>query len=263
MQRKGFLLFLVSGIIFMFLNAGSETKASPTAGITGQAALVMDANTGEILYQKNSNTRFPAASTVKVLTAVIAAENLSGQQKIPITKRAAGITPTKLYMTEGVKYKVDDLLKCLLMNSANDATVALAEAMAATEFEFSVLMNNYARQLGAKNSFFLNATGLPEGRKRQYSTVNDLCVFMRKALAYPKLIKYMKLKTTTVKGTDNKEIKVRNHNKMLSTLIGKTGYTRRAQHCFLGLFSRGDKQFIVALQGSRSLWKDLEYLVKQ
>ena len=198
-----------------------------------------------------------------MLTAVIAAENLSGEEKIPITKRAAGITPTKLYMEEGVQYKVNDLLKCLLMNSANDATVALAEAMAKTEFEFSLLMNDYAQDLGAKNSFFLNATGLPEGRKRQYSTANDLCIFMKKALAYPKLVKYMKIKSTVVTGTDNKEIKVRNHNKMLKTLIGKTGYTRRAQHCFLGVFTRGERRFIVALQGSRSLWKDLEYLAKQ
>jgi len=170
-----------------------------------------------------------------------------------------------VYLSEKESYKVSDLLLCLLMSSANDAGVALAEAMAGTEFRFSLLMNKKAKSWGAKNSFFLNATGLPEYKKRQYSTAYDLALFMRKCIEYPALTQMMQKKYATISGSDGKVIKLRNHNKFLwrssNDLIGKTGYTRRAKHCFLGLFSKGNKKLIVAIQGSRKPWDDLEYLI--
>jgi len=252
----GFLIF------FWFC---SMVFCSQLLAITARSAIVMDAENGRILYKKNEHMRLPAASTVKILTAVMAAEQLNFQKKISISKRAAGIAPSKLYLTEKAHYKVEDLMSCFVMGSANDAGVAIAEAMAPTEFRFSLLMNERAKKLGAKNSFFLNATGLPEYKKRQFSSAYDLALFMKECIKFPELVKIMQTKNTTCKGSDGKDIKIRNHNKFLwknsNDLIGKTGYTRAARHCFLGTFSQGGRKLIVAIQGSKKPWDDLQYLL--
>ncbi|MFH2137583.1 MAG: hypothetical protein ABII88_03630 [Candidatus Omnitrophota bacterium] len=256
-------ILIISQIFFLT----SICLSKQTGSITAKSVLVMDADKGIILYELNPYQKLPAASTVKVLTGLLAAQELKGSELVSISKRAEGIAPTKLYLTHGTQYKAEDMIKCILINSANDAGVALAEAISGTEIKFSVFMNTKAKELGAKKSFFLNATGLPEGKKRQYSTAYDLCVFMRHALKYPDLVNYMKIKNTVITGTDGRQIELRNHNKMLwrqaNTLIGKTGYTRRAGHCFLGMFTRGKKKYLVAVLGSRKIWNDLEYLTKR
>ncbi|MFH1460666.1 MAG: hypothetical protein ABIG64_09910 [Candidatus Omnitrophota bacterium] len=235
--------------------------------LTAESAIIIGADNQKIYYRKNIEKRLPVASTVKVLTAVIIREKLELEKKIPITKRASGIAPSKAYLAYGVVYKVKDLLKCFLMSSANDAGVALAEAIAPTEFDFSLLMNKKAQTWGAKNSFFLNATGLPEHKKRQYSTVYDLSIFMHKFLEYPELIQIMETKQASIIGSDAKIIEIRNHNKFLwkksNDLIGKTGYTNKAKHCFLGVFSQGKKKLIIAILGSRKPWDDLAYLINK
>ncbi|MFH1063303.1 MAG: D-alanyl-D-alanine carboxypeptidase [Candidatus Omnitrophota bacterium] len=236
-------------------------------GLTAKSAIIMDASNGTILYQKNANMRMPAASTVKVLTAIMSASSLDLNGVVTVSRRAAGIAPSKVYLTEKAQYKVIDLIKCLLMSSANDAGVVLAEAMALTEFQFSLLMNEKAKQIGAKNSFFLNATGLPEHKKGQYSTAYDLALFMKECMQNPRLVKIMQTKMTTIAGSDEKPINVKNHNKFLwrdsNDLIGKTGYTKQAGHCFLGAFTCGKRKLIVAIQGSRKPWDDLNYLINR
>ncbi len=260
---KYIICFLAVIIMGQFFARVGLSKQS--AGLTARSAIIMDAHSGAVLFEKNSSLRMPAASTVKVLTAVMAADNLDFKRSLIISKRAAGIAPSKVYLSEKKKYKVKDLLLCFLMSSANDAGVVLAEAMAETEFKFSLLMNKQAKSWGAKNSFFLNATGLPEHKKRQYSTAYDLALFMKKCLEYPALTKILGKKYASISGSDGKVIKLRNHNKFLwrttNNLIGKTGYTQAAKHCFLGAFSKGNKEFIVAIQGSRKPWDDLEYLI--
>jgi D-alanyl-D-alanine carboxypeptidase (penicillin-binding protein 5/6) len=257
------LFSLILLVIGLFFARTGLSKGSTL--LTAKSAIVMDAQSGTVVFEKNPHLRLPAASTVKVLTAVMAAENLDFETRLSISKRAAGIAPSKAGLSEKESYKVKDLLLCFLMSSANDAGVALAESMAPTEFRFSLLMNKQAKSWGAKNSFFLNATGLPEYKKRQYSTAYDLALFMRKCIKYPTLVQMMKIKQASISGSDGKVIQLRNHNKFLwrssNDLIGKTGYTLRAKHCFLGLFSKGNKQFIVAIQGSRKPWDDLEYVI--
>ena len=235
--------------------------------LTAKSAIIVNNKNGKILYDKNSRIRLPAASTVKILTAIIVAERLDFEQWVKISKRAAGITPTKVYLTENAKYRVKDLLQAFLINSANDAGVALAEAVSGSEIKFAHLMNKKAKELGAKDSFFLNATGLPENGKKQYSTTYDLALFMKEFLTYPHLVKIMQAKKATIVGTDSKKIQLRNHNKLLEEasfkLIGKTGYTKAAKHCFLGMFPKGRHKLIVAILGSRRPWADLKTLIRK
>ncbi len=257
----------ISFIILIFLTFLCPQANSAQYELTAKSAIIMDAISGKILYQRNANVRMPAASTVKVLTAVMSANNLDPRRCLTISKRAAGIAPSKVYLTEKAEYKTIDLIKCLLMGSANDAGVVLAEAMAPSEFRFSLIMNEKARQIGAKNSFFLNATGLTEYKKRQYSTAYDLALFMKECMSNTQLISIMKTKTAQVLGSDNKVINIKNHNKFLwrdsNDLIGKTGYTNKAGHCFLGAFTRNKRKLIVAIQGSRKPWDDLNYLINK
>jgi len=256
---------IISIIIFIIF-FGTQAKAAQHE-LTAKSAIIMDASSGKVLYQRNSKVRMPAASTVKVLTAVMSMNNLDLNRSLTVSKRAAGIAPSKVYLTEKSEYKAIDLIKCLLMGSANDAGVVLAEAMAPTEFRFSLLMNEKAKQMGAKNSFFLNATGLTEYKKRQYSTAYDLALFMKECIKNTQLLSIMKTKNTQISGSDQKIISIKNHNKFLwrnaNDLIGKTGYTNKAGHCFLGSFTRNKRKLIVAIQGSRKPWDDLNYLINK
>jgi len=262
--RRSLIILLAVCFLYIF---SPWCMAKQASFFTAKAAIVMDAKDGIVLFKKNPNMRLPAASTVKVLTAVMAAKNLDMEKTIAISKRAAGIAPSKANLSEHERYKVRDLLFCFLMSSANDAGVALAESMGGTEFRFSLLMNKQAKDFGAKNSFFLNATGLPEYRKRQYSTPYDLALFMKQCLRYPELVKIMQTKMKVITGSDGKKIKLRNHNKFLwrssNDLIGKTGYTITAKHCFLGVFTKKKRKLIVAIQGSKKPWNDLEYLINK
>lgn len=263
MNFKSTVWLLVITLLFLIQTSSSQAAEN----LTAKAAIVIDANHETVFFEKNMHMRLPIASTVKILTAVIVFEQLDLEDQVVITKRAAGIAPSKAYLTEAEKYKVEDLLKCFLMSSANDAGVALAEAITSTEFKFSLLMNKRAKDLGAKDSFFLNATGLPENRKKQHATVYDLSLFMKKFLEYPQLVKIIRTKKAVIKRSDGKNIKLRNHNKFLwrnyNNLIGKTGYTRKAGHCFLGAFTQGKRRLIIAILGSRKLWSDLEYLLNK
>ncbi|MBU1043735.1 MAG: serine hydrolase [Candidatus Omnitrophica bacterium] len=266
MQRLKQLMkiFLIILVMTIFL---CPQAFAVKEGLTAKSAIIMDAATGKVLYSRNANVRMPAASTVKVLTAIMSANNLDLNSYLTISKRAAGIAPSKVYLTEKAEYKVIDLIKCLLMASANDAGVVLAEAMAQTEFQFSLRMNEQAKKMGAKDSFFLNATGLPEYKKRQYSTAYDLALFMKACMNNRQLVSIMQTKMTEVAGSDKKVISIKNHNKFLwrdsNDLIGKTGYTTKAGHCFLGAFTSRNRKLIVAIQGSHKPWDDLNYLINK
>ena len=271
-MKKDFIIYIlqkftISAICLGLFFCLCQNVFAGQSILTAKSAVIMDARSGEVLYSKNPDLRSPAASTVKVLTSVIAVKKLDLNKQLTVSKRAAGIAPSKVYLTESADYKVSDLLKCFLMSSANDAGVVLAEAMAPTEFRFSLLMNEQAKKMGAGNSFFLNATGLPEYKKKQYSTAYDLALFMKECLSYPFLVDIMKTKSGIISGSDGKNIEFKNHNKFLwnvsNDLIGKTGYTRSAGHCFLGSFTQGKRRLIVAIQGSRKPWDDLSYLIKK
>jgi len=262
-SRQTDAAFLSALLFFSILSV----PAWASSGITAKAALVQRLDGDTIILSQERNLRLRAASTVKVLSAVIAIERLDLDQDVVISARAAGIAPSKAYLTQGATYKVRDLLKAFLMSSANDAGVALAEAVAGTEIQFAELMNERARQLGAKDSLFLNATGLPEGKRKQYSTVHDLALFMKKLSTFPFLGEIISTKQDVICGSDGKKIYLKNHNKMLgkegNTLVGKTGYTIAARHCFLGIFRQGKHRYIVAIQGSAKPWADLSTLMRK
>lgn len=214
---------------------------------------------------RNARVRFFPASTVKLLTALVVLDNKGLKDRVVVSRHAVGVTPTRAGLTRGASYTVQDLLTLMLTMSANDATVALAEAVAGDETRFASLMNKKARKLGCRNSNFTNPTGLPD--KRQVTTPMDLSVITRAAFSHSFVASVMKKKNVTVVGSDGKAIAKRSHNKFLwqlsnPSILVKTGYTRSARHCYAGIAYYKDKRVSVVILKSRKPWADIRKILK-
>ena len=250
--------------IFLFIWAASPSSSFAEV-IASQAAVVMDASTGEILYGKNSNHLLPPASTAKLMTAIVVMEKANLSDIVTISQKASQAHPVKAGFKKGDKVTMEGLLYAALVKSANDAAVALAEAAAGSEDCFVSLMNQKAASLGAVNTKFINATGLPGGG--QYITAIDLSIIMRYAMSHPKLREILATPAAEVSTEKGKAIFLRNTDKLLwsdeEIIAGKTGYTYTAKHCFVFAAERNKKTIIVSLLGSpsrKNLWKEAKEL---
>ena len=220
-------------------------------------------------YGKDVNRKVTPASTVKVMTALLALERLPLNQKIKVSYRATLPQPSKLDVKSGEQYTVENLLYAILLKSANDAAVVLAEGVAGSEAKFVQLMNERARELGAKNTHFVNPNGLPSAKEQQYTTAYDMYLIFREAAKHPFFRNALTLKYKTIQSTAGREIKLKSHNKMLfmgwkSNVWGKTGWTRHAGACFVGYIPRGKDQdmCIIALFGATDRWNDIKYIIE-
>jgi len=253
-----FLFFVFSCLSLNPLVSAEEVKS--------RAAVVMDAKTGMVLYAKNPQNYLMPASTTKLMTALVVLENVSLNDIVTVSRKAAHTAPTKAGLREGDKVTVETLLYAVLMKSANDAAVALAEAVAGSEGEFVKMMNRKALAIGANNTKFINANGLPG--KGQYITAYDLSKIMREAICYPVLKEILNTRVAEVSTQAGKTIFMKNTNRLLwsdeDIVGGKTGYTRQARHCFVCVCERENETLIVALLSAPSrhaLWKESEDLV--
>jgi D-alanyl-D-alanine carboxypeptidase (penicillin-binding protein 5/6) len=244
------------------------TSNSAEIHIRSKAAIVMDTSTGRILYAKNPNLRLLAASTVKLMTAIVVMENANLSDIVTISKNATKVPRSKAGFNIGDKVTIETLLDAALIKSANDAAVALSEAVAGSEKKFVKLMNRKAFEIGAKDTRFINPNGLPG--PGQYTTAFDLSKIMMYALRYPKLREIIGTRKTEVSTEDGDSIFLKNTNKLLwsdqDLVGGKTGYTRKARHCFVCAAERGDDAIVVVLLGSPSrdnLWKEAEFLLEK
>ena len=235
--------------------------------VQARAAVVLDAVTGRVLYAKNPELKLLPASTTKLMTALITVETADLAEVVTVSRKAANVAPTRSGFREGDRVTVETLLYAALMKSANDAAVALAEAVAGSEDEFVQLMNRKAIAIGATNTRFINPNGLP-GRG-QYTTAFDLAKIMRQAIMHPVLKEVLGTRVTELSTEAGKTVIVKNTNKLLwsdeEVLGGKTGFTQAARHCFVCAGERADSMLIVALLGAPSrsaLWKETEGLME-
>jgi D-alanyl-D-alanine carboxypeptidase (penicillin-binding protein 5/6) len=226
----------------------------------------MDASTGGILYAKNPDLKCPPASTTKLMTAIVAIENANLADIVTISNKAAHVSPHKAGFKRGDKVTVEKLLYAALLGSANDAAVALSEAVAGSEARFVELMNRKAVEIGARDTKFINSNGLPG--PGQYITAYDLSKIMSFALRYPILKQIIGTRVTGVSTENGNAIFLKNTNRLLwsdeDLVGGKTGYTRKARHCFVCAAERNKGTVIIALLGSPSrenLWKETEELI--
>lgn len=252
------LVFLLLTVYCSLVAASDELRS--------RAAVVMDESTGKILYAKNPDLKCAPASTTKLMTAIVVTENTNLADIVTISNRAARVSPHKAGFKRGDKLTVKELLYAALIGSANDAAVALSEAVAGSEARFVKLMNRKAVEIGARDTKFINSNGLP-GRG-QYTTAYDLSKIMSYALRYPILKQIIGTRVTGVSTENGNAIFLKNTNRLLwsdeDLVGGKTGYTRKARHCFVCAAEREKETIIVALLGSPSrenLWKETEQLI--
>ena len=232
----------------------------------------MDAKTGKILYQKNADTPLPPASTTKVLTAILTLESQKrSNERLTVSKAATRVPASKLYLKPGQTVSIEDLLYGVLLGSANDASVVLAEGIGGSVERFAEIMTKKAHDLGAINTHFSNPHGLTA--VDHYSTARDLALIFRYAMKNPTFREIMRTKMSSVrslsrgkKSARTRLISVRNHNRLLwnydGAIGGKTGYTFAAQKCYVGAVERNGVTLIVSLLGSRDLWGDTKRLLE-
>lgn len=227
--------------------------------ISSKSVTIIDAETGEELYTKAPDSPRQPASTIKVLTGMIAIKSLDEKDMVGVSRKASGMPRSKVYLDPKKSYRANDLINAVLLASANDASVALAEKIAGSEQSFAEMMTLRARLWGAKNTICRTATGLTaEG---QQSTARDLATIFRHAMQDDNFADRMgKVKVQTAYGSV-----LRSHNKALWRVNGaeggKTGYTVAARQTYVGQFSHASGTIIVALMGSETMWADVKNLV--
>jgi len=252
-------------------NSSAEAKQAPgtvsLAGasgalshITARSAIIMDAATGAAIYAQAPDTPAQPASTIKVLTGVISLDALRKNELVEVSQRAAMMPKSKIYLNAGKKYPANDLINAVLLASANDASVALAEKIGGSEEVFAKLMTAKAKSFGATNTVCKTANGLTASG--QYTTAHDLAKIFNNAMRNNEFAS--KMAVTEVENTDGKII--RSHNRALWQVDGaeggKTGYTEVARKTYVGKFKRENNEIVVALMGSENMWGDLKKLVE-
>lgn len=240
---------------------GSIQKASQLREqLSSKSAIVLDAESGDVVYTHNPDVPGQPASTIKVLTGLIAMKSLRDNDAVPVSKRAAQMPRSKIYLRPGKKYQAGDLINAVLLSSANDASVALAEKIAGSERAFAKLMTRKAQALGATRTVCKTANGLTAGG--QQTTARDLAVIFRLAMQDKEFSRRMAY--TAVKTRDGKVL--RTHNRALWQIEGaeggKTGYTHAARKTYVGKFKRGEHELVIAIMGSETMWEDVGHLVE-
>ncbi|KJJ86041.1 D-alanyl-D-alanine carboxypeptidase [Candidatus Omnitrophus magneticus] len=267
------LIFAGAGIFLLFKKENIETLFKPSVesvpkieiNVNAESALIISAKTGTTFFEKEPDKKLYPASTVKLMTAVLALEKKGMDSYITTTSTVTRVEPTIIKLKPSVKYKTSDLICAILINSANDAAVAIAEGVAGSEKEFVKLMNKKALELGMNDTNFTTASGLPLKKKdAQFTTCRDLVKLMKYAAQYEFLLGALSKDEMEIAGSDGVKIKLTTHNKSLfsenSKAWGKTGYTMKARRTFVGVDPSFSPSIIFALMKSDDLWQDISKL---
>lgn len=265
MRREvGRLAVALLAATLLVAGAALADDARELGRITAKAAIIVDSQSGEVLFARNPTLPLPPASTTKLLTGLIALRTLAPDAVLPVSAYASSMPPSKAWLKKGWQLTSRDLLYALLLRSANDASVVIAEGIAGSVPSFAALMNATARKLGAVQSNFVTPNGLPAAN--HYSTARDMAQILRGALHTPGMRDILSTRTATIQplGGGRKRIALRSTNRLLwrddLSVIGKTGWTRQAKRCFVGAASANGREIIVSVLGSSDLWSDVEIL---
>ena len=258
MKRIFFLLLIPLLIINQEAWAG-RAKLNIKAGEPYISALAIDANTGKILFDDNSEAVAYPASVLKLMVLLIILEHVERgtvrlNDMVQVTKEAAQMGGSQVYLDPKEQFSVEDLLYALAVQSANDAAVALAIHVAGSKAEFISLMNKRAKELGMKNSHFYSVHGLPpsEGQKPDVTTARDLSLLARKLAEKPEVFKYTNTRERDFRGG---KFIMRTHNHLLTEVDGcdgfKTGYFKAAGFSIVATAQKGGVRIIAIVMGSK------------
>lgn len=251
-------LVILSCFLFIFSFCFSLNAGDVSAYEQSRSECVMEMSSGRVLHSVNENEKLPIASTTKVLTALTVIKNFNLKKQVVVPKQAVGIEGSSVYLREGERLTVEELLYCLMLRSGNDAAECLANTLTNSREEFISLMNKTAKDCGAVNSCFLNPHGLPQSG--HYSTAYDLCLIAADAMKNDDFRKITSTKRVEVSndGFDYKRVLI-NKNKLLFSFEGatgiKTGYTKQAGRCLVSGAKRNGIEVVCVVLNSNQMWE--------
>lgn len=250
---------LIAGTVAVLLAAVLFLPVRAQA-LSAEKAILLDAATGRVLYEKNADSQSLIASTTKIMTALVVCEQCNVLDRMRIPKEAVGIEGSSMYLQEGEVLTIQELLYGLMLHSGNDAAVALAIYCGGTVEGFAELMNDKARKLGMTESHFENPNGLDA--PGHYSTARDLAILAAYAMDNPIFYKTVSAKTVTVGSRY-----LRNHNKLLWQVEGadgvKTGYTKAAGRILVSSATRNGRRLIAVTINAPDDWNDHSALLEE
>lgn len=266
-MRKKLICFIILMLLFFSYNSWAWAEEPE---ITGETAALIDAQTGKLLYGKEEHKRMYPASTTKVLTALLALKNAKLNDLVTVGPKAIHAGGTSMWLAEGEQLTMEELLYALMLNSANDAGVAIAEHIAGSVEDFAVMSNKEAKEIGAKNTNFTNPHGMPD--ENHYSTAYDLALIGRRAMQNKEFRKIVATVHHEIPRVDPEAQKyLFNHNKLIwSKVYGykgatglKTGYTVQAGQCIVASAEREGRELIAVVLRSEGsyLWTDAKKLL--
>lgn len=239
------------------VRASAVSDAATAMSASSARSAILMRSDGRVLFEKNADERLPMASTTKIMTALIVLENAELDAVITVANEAVGVEGSSMYLQKGETLTVRDLLYALMLQSANDAAVALAYAVSGGTDGFAALMNEKAESLGLKNTHFTNPNGLDD--ENHYTTSRELAQITRCALENEEF----RTIVSTLKYTYSTSVKSGvfvNHNRLLYSMPGcigvKTGYTKRSGRCLVSASSTDGLEFICVTINDPDDWKD-------
>ncbi|HML37431.1 MAG TPA: D-alanyl-D-alanine carboxypeptidase family protein [Bacillota bacterium] len=240
---------------------GPESQQSaplPIPDISAQTAILVEANSGEVLYEKNADEKAYPASITKIMTALLAVENGDLDKKVKVSKNAAGVEGSSIYLEVGEKIPLRDLVYGLMLRSGNDAAVAIAEAIGGSKNNFVMMMNKKARELGAYNTHFANPNGLHD--PDHYTTARDMALISMAAMKNPEFKKVAGTKTWIANRGEGKYNYFYNKNKVVYQYEGgngiKIGYTKVAGRTLVASSERNGMELICVVMNAPDWFND-------
>ena len=221
-----------------------------------ESALLMEANTGAVLYAHNESHSASPASVTKIMTLLLVMEAIEGgamslEEQISISQNAASMGGSQVFLEEGERMSAEELIKCTVIASANDAAVALAERVSGSVDAFVKRMNERAAELGMKNTHFDNPTGLDDTTDDNYTSSMDIAIMSRELIRHELITKYSSMWQDTIR---NGEFTLTNTNRLVRYYDGcnglKTGSTDKAGYCISAAAKHGDMQLIAVVMGA-------------
>lgn len=253
LARSGQLFLLICLFFTCFSFSSQPVLADENLIITARSAILVEVESGKVLWEKNAHQPRANASTTKIATALLTLNRLPLTKVIKASNKSTLVGGSEIYLTPGETMTVENLLYALLLPSANDSAALLAEAVSGSQKKFAEEMNQLAAQLGAQDTHFTNPHGLDQ--PNHYTSAYDLTLITREALKNSTFRKMIATKERVIERPSNRYPKTfRNHNKLLfnySNIKGvKTGYTSKAGHCLVTLADGGDMEVLAVVLGA-------------
>lgn len=259
MKRSTYIIGMAFFLSFFHMQPAVAEEQVEQIELTedANAAILLERDTGEILYEKNAHEKLPPASMTKVMTLLIIMEALDDgrlqlDDQVTVSERASSMGGSQVFLAAGEQMSIEDLIKAIAIASANDASVALAEHIAGSEEAFVKMMNDKVKELNLENTMFKNSSGLPA--KDHYTTAYDMAIIAKELLKYEKVLEYTSIYEDYLRKGEENEFWLVNTNKLVRFypyVDGlKTGYTSEAKFCLTATAEKDDMRVVTVIMGA-------------